>query len=327
MRDTPDFLIKTPRLGLRFLTEDDYPVIQEMLSNPEVMAAWGGPSTPTQIRFWLDNQYDRYRLFGFGELAVVLRSTGLMVGQAGLILQRFNERMELEIAYMLRRRFWGRGFATEAAEGCRRYAFERLGAVRVGCCIMTTNQRSLAVARRLGMVWESSGTMAIHGRNIPHELYVSCRPAVLVVDYDPEWPGLFQRLREYLAPLLEELDLCLEHVGGTAVPGLPAQPVIDAALFPAEGGTLPRPRLDNALAALGFTPSDDETDCWEKTPKMRFLHRLLLCSAGQARGLCLWRDGLRRDPEALAAVAERKRQAAAMYPEDPRQYDKAKILA
>ena len=323
----PDFLIQTARLGLRFLTEDDYPVLQEMLSDPEVMAAWGGPSTPSQIRFWLDNQYDRYRVFGFGEMAVVLRSTGLMVGQAGLIMQRFNERMELEIAYMLRRRFWGRGFATEAAAGCRRHAFERLGAGRVACCIMTTNSRSIAVARRLGMTWESSGMMAIHGRHVPHELYVSRRPAVLVVGYDPEWPRLFLRLRDFLSPVLSELGLVLEHVGGTAVPGLAAQPVIDAALFPVDGGALPRPRLDNALNALGFLPSDESPGIWEKTPRLRFLHRLILCPAEQGRQLCRLRDDLRRDPSAVARLSEWKRRAAALHPEDPGQYDKAKSFA
>lgn len=320
-----DFPIITPRLALRFLTEDDYPVLQEMLSDPVIMEAWGGTSTKSEIRFWLDNQYDRYRLFGFGEMAVVLRSTGLMVGQAGLIMQRFNDRMELEIAYMLRRRFWGHGFATEAARGCLRYAFERLGASRVGCCIKTTNQRSLAVARRLGLRLESRGDMTIHDVKIPHYLFVSERPAVLVVDYDNEWPGLFLKLREFLAPLLSELNLRLEHVGGTAIHGMAAQPVIDAVLFSPDG-PLPRPRLDNALSALGFEPSDESPDLWEKTSRLRFLHRLILCAPEKANAICRDRDELRRKPEAIKRLSAIKHQAAEKYPDDPQEYDKAKTL-
>jgi len=51
---------------------------------------------------------------------------------------------------------------------------------------------------------------------------------VSIVPYDPAWPGLFVEEKKHLRRLLpRELLLRIEHFGSTAVPGLPAKPVID----------------------------------------------------------------------------------------------------
>jgi GrpB-like predicted nucleotidyltransferase (UPF0157 family) len=46
-----------------------------------------------------------------------------------------------------------------------------------------------------------------------------------IVEYDPAWPSRFESERERLRPLLPEAEI--HHIGSTAVPGLPAKPVID----------------------------------------------------------------------------------------------------
>jgi GrpB-like predicted nucleotidyltransferase (UPF0157 family) len=48
-----------------------------------------------------------------------------------------------------------------------------------------------------------------------------------VVDYDPRWPGQFERMRRRLAKELGAVAVRIDHVGSTAVPGLAAKPVID----------------------------------------------------------------------------------------------------
>jgi GrpB-like predicted nucleotidyltransferase (UPF0157 family) len=50
---------------------------------------------------------------------------------------------------------------------------------------------------------------------------------VLVADYDPAWPALFEREADRLRSLLGAEILLLQHVGSTSVPGLAAKPVID----------------------------------------------------------------------------------------------------
>ena len=48
-----------------------------------------------------------------------------------------------------------------------------------------------------------------------------------VVPYDASWPGRFDAERATLLGAVPELFVSLEHVGSTAVPGLPAKPTID----------------------------------------------------------------------------------------------------
>lgn len=50
---------------------------------------------------------------------------------------------------------------------------------------------------------------------------------VEIVDYDPAWPSAFTALADRVAASLGSLAVRVEHVGSTAVPGLPAKPIID----------------------------------------------------------------------------------------------------
>jgi len=51
---------------------------------------------------------------------------------------------------------------------------------------------------------------------------------LIVVDYDPDWPRLFDQLVDELRPLLADVEVrSFEHVGSTSVPGLAAKPIID----------------------------------------------------------------------------------------------------
>jgi GrpB-like predicted nucleotidyltransferase (UPF0157 family) len=48
-----------------------------------------------------------------------------------------------------------------------------------------------------------------------------------LVDYDPEWPSLFQVEKARLDAALKGIARGIEHFGSTAVPGLPAKPILD----------------------------------------------------------------------------------------------------
>jgi len=51
-----------------------------------------------------------------------------------------------------------------------------------------------------------------------------------LAEYDPAWPALYAREERRLRSLLGERAVRVEHVGSTAVPGLPAKPIVDVAL-------------------------------------------------------------------------------------------------
>jgi GrpB-like predicted nucleotidyltransferase (UPF0157 family) len=57
---------------------------------------------------------------------------------------------------------------------------------------------------------------------------------ILLADYDPTWPELFEREAARIRAALGEAALRIEHVGSTSVPGLAAKPIIDIVLVVAE---------------------------------------------------------------------------------------------
>ena len=73
---------------------------------------------------------------------------------------------------------------------------------------------------------------------------------IRVAPYDPEWPKVYERLREQIETALGGVALHVEHVGSTAVPGLAAKPVIDIDLTVADSADEDSYLL--ALDALGY---------------------------------------------------------------------------
>lgn len=94
-----------------------------------------------------------------------------MIGQAGLTIQTCETQKVLEIGYLLKKKFWHRGFAREAAEGCKRYAFESLGADKVYSIIKADNQPSIRVAQAIGMKKEKGFITQYYNGDMPHILF------------------------------------------------------------------------------------------------------------------------------------------------------------
>lgn len=57
---------------------------------------------------------------------------------------------------------------------------------------------------------------------------------IRIADYDPEWPVRFAREAGAIQSVLADRALRIEHVGSTAVPDLPAKPIIDVVLVVAD---------------------------------------------------------------------------------------------
>ena len=81
------------------------------------------------------------------------------------------------------------------------------------------------------------GVMRVH--NAPIQL----------IEYNPEWPALFEREAKRVRATLGERVLMLEHAGSTAVPGLAAKPIIDLLLAVADSDD--EPAYVPALEAAG----------------------------------------------------------------------------
>ena len=169
-------VIETPRLQLREMTPADRQALCRTLQDSKVMYAYNGSFSDEEVDEWLERQLARYRQYGYGLWAVVLKATGEMIGQCGLTLQQWNGREMLETGYLFQRSHWHQGYATEAARACMDYAFGTLNSPIVCSIIRDNNLPSQQVALRNGMT-RQAGVMVKHyrGAGMPHWLFVRPR--------------------------------------------------------------------------------------------------------------------------------------------------------
>lgn len=164
-------MLETRRLILREMSPADFDDIAEIMQDPRVVYAYEHDFTDADVRAWIDKQLARYAKYGFGLWALVLKETGEIVGQAGLTMQPYNGGEVLEIGYLLKYRHWHKGYAREAAAGCRDYAFEKLGADKAHSVIKADNYASMRVAESVGMKKEAEFIARYYNGDMLHFLY------------------------------------------------------------------------------------------------------------------------------------------------------------
>lgn len=168
-------ILETERLYLREMNQGDFEALCKILQDDETMYAYEGAFSNEDAQEWLDRQIFRYRKWGFGLWAVILKETDEMIGQCGLTMQPWKEEEVLEIGYLFNRMYWHRGYAMEAAKACKEYAFEILKAKEVCSIIRDTNTASQKVAIRNGMRVKDSWIKHYRGVDMPHDRYVAVR--------------------------------------------------------------------------------------------------------------------------------------------------------
>ena len=73
-------------LAVEGKTQADFRDLAEILQDPGVMYAYEHDFSDDDVQTWLDRQIGRYKAYGFGLWAIVLKTTGEMIGQAGLTM-------------------------------------------------------------------------------------------------------------------------------------------------------------------------------------------------------------------------------------------------
>lgn len=168
-------ILETERLYLREMNQSDVNSLCKILQDEETMYAYEGAFDDEEVQEWLDRQISRYRKWDFGLWAVVLKETDEMIGQCGLTMQPWKDKEVLEIGYLFQRKYWHKGYATEAANACKKYAFEVLDANEVCSIIRDTNVASQNVAVRNNMIVVDRWTKHYRGVDMPHDRYVVTR--------------------------------------------------------------------------------------------------------------------------------------------------------
>lgn len=164
-------ILETERLLLREMGQGDFADLCEILQDKETMYAYEHAFSDEEAREWLNRQLDRYKNDGFGLWAVILKSSGEFVGQCGITWQDIDGETVPEIGYLFKRKYWHKGYATEAAQGCKKYAFGTLGFDRVYSIIRDNNYASQRVAERNGMRVVKTFVKHYYGMDMPHLVY------------------------------------------------------------------------------------------------------------------------------------------------------------
>ncbi len=161
-------VLETDRLLLREFLPGDIDALAKVISDPVTMRFYPEPRDRAGVESWIERNRQRYRDDGHGLWAMVLKSSGEVVGDCGLTRQTVDGVDEIEIGYHVRRDLWGQGLAPEAAAACRDYGFERLGVERLISLIRPENLPSRRVAEKIGLsLWKE-----VRWRDLPHCVYV-----------------------------------------------------------------------------------------------------------------------------------------------------------
>lgn len=156
-------MLETQRLTIRRFAAADLDDIFEMRCDPEVMRYVREPETKkTESAKWMKMISGLWESEGIGYCAVIERSTGNIVGWCGL--WRINETGEIEVGYALKKKAWGSGYATEAAEALLGYGFKQLRLERIVAVAYPDNSASLKVMKKLGMGYVGKGIF--YGKNL-----------------------------------------------------------------------------------------------------------------------------------------------------------------
>ena len=160
---------------------------------------------------------------------------------------------------------------------------------------------------------------------------------VEIIPYQKSWPTDFQEIASNLRRALGELALRIDHIGSTAVPGLPAKDVIDIQITVAALDD----RVIAAITALGYTQPEGvwrdhcppnvvgpetEWDKWLFRPppgQRRTNTHVRVQGRANQRYALLFRDYLRAHPASAGAYAELKRRLA-QHLADPQTYPDVK---
>jgi RimJ/RimL family protein N-acetyltransferase len=162
--------IRTERLLIRpFDADADCEAMLEVYGDPDVMRfiPGGALRDVEAVKRLLHEYANAQEARGFSSWALVGLASGALIGDVGFGI--FEPTGEVELGYTLARRYWGHGYATEAAAACLAAGRAQLSTERIIAAVDERNEPSMRVAERIGM--RKAGSIDAYGT--PHLLFVA----------------------------------------------------------------------------------------------------------------------------------------------------------
>ncbi len=141
-------ILETERLILRTLELEDIESVMNFWGDVEVMKYCGGAGTKERelkaLKYYINMQNEK----GFSPYLIIRKESSEILGVCG-----FNpptNGYDTELMYHFAKKYWGQGYATEAAKACIEYAKKHLKIKRIGASIAPENIVSQKVLEKLG---------------------------------------------------------------------------------------------------------------------------------------------------------------------------------
>ena len=149
---TSEYLFESERLRYRPFAERDAAALFELNSNAEVLRYTGDvPFADEADALAFVRAYNHYETAGFGRWIVELKSTGEVIGWAGL--KHSPELDEIDVGCRYFQHLWGQGFGTESVLACLKFGFEQLELERIVARAMQNNMGSVRMLEKAGMTF------------------------------------------------------------------------------------------------------------------------------------------------------------------------------
>ncbi len=147
------YIIQTPRIGLRNWLKKDHVPFAEMNADPEVMKYFPSVWSRSSSEMVLKKHHKFIDDSGFGFFAAEHLQDGCFIGFVGFSPVRFESTFTpcVEIGWRLVKKYWNRGFATEAAQACLKYAFDHLALSEIYSFTAIQNAPSERVMQKIRM--------------------------------------------------------------------------------------------------------------------------------------------------------------------------------
>ncbi len=144
-------IIETERLVLREYKPDNFDALYEIVSAPETMQHYPAPFDEEKTRDWINWNLDNYKRYGFGLWAVTLKENGQFIGDCGITIQLIDGEHLPEIGYHINKKYWRRGYGSEATRTARDWAFRNTEYNAIYSYMKYTNVGSYSTAIANGM--------------------------------------------------------------------------------------------------------------------------------------------------------------------------------
>jgi RimJ/RimL family protein N-acetyltransferase len=155
MRVDPLNILETERLLLRQFAAADAEFILQQVNEPSFIQNIGdrGVRTLDDARAYIsDGPVASYEKNGFGLYLVALKESGESIGMCGLIKRDTLD--DVDIGYAFLPKFWGKGYAVEAALAVKAYAKDMIGLKRIVAITDPANEGSIRVLEKIGLRFE-----------------------------------------------------------------------------------------------------------------------------------------------------------------------------